>query len=128
MIKSALKDDNEDLLHDLLLLFIGDQTPTSPSTVDVSGLKTIKLDPIEVYKFLNNINQDFAIKYMESICFKSELGTKQRDIHNRIVYAYCDRLKQLFTELKELIKTKQNEQQTIYQGMINRNKIILMRS
>jgi len=122
MIKTALEEkNNEGLLHDILILFIGEPIPTSPSTIDAPGPKTLKLDPIVVYEFLKDINQDFAIRYLENICLKPELGVKQRDIQNRIVYAYCDRLKQLASELKLLIKAKQqemrNDQQDTYQGI-----------
>jgi hypothetical protein len=122
MIKTALEEkNNEGLLHDILILFIGEPIPTSPSTIDAPGQKTLKLDPIAVYEFLKDINQDFAIRYLENICLKPELGVKQRDIQNRIVYAYCDRLKQLASELKLLIKAKQqemrNDQQDTYQGI-----------
>jgi hypothetical protein len=59
---------------------------------------------------------------LENICFKSELGVKQRDIHNRIVYAYCDRLKKLSNELKQMIKAQQpgikNDRKDIYQGIL----------
>jgi len=123
MIKTALEEkNNEDLLYDILILFIGEPTSTSPSTIDAPGQKTLKLDPIAVYEFLKDINQDFAIRYLENICLKPELGVKQRDIQNRIVYAYCDRLKQLASELKLLIKAKQqemrNDQQDTYQGIL----------
>ncbi|CAF4337579.1 unnamed protein product, partial [Rotaria sordida] len=69
MIKSALKEiNNENILHDILILFVGESTPTSPSppTIDTSNMGTIKLNPIEVYGFLKEINQDFAIKYLET--------------------------------------------------------------
>ncbi len=115
MIKSALEEaNNENILHDILILFIGESMPTSPSTIDIPQLRTIKLDPIKVYEFLKDINQDFSIKYLENICLKPELGTKQRDIHNRIVYAYCDRIKQLSKELRPMIKANQQE---IYTGI-----------
>lgn len=96
MIKSALEEaNNSEILHDILVLFIGEITPVSPSADDASTTGTIKLEPTDVYEFLNKINQDFAVRYLENICLKPELGTKQRDIHNRLVYAYCDRIKQL---------------------------------
>ncbi|CAF4650581.1 unnamed protein product [Rotaria sp. Silwood1] len=112
MIKSALEEtNNENILHDILILFVGEATPASPSpsTMDISNTGAIKLNPIEVYGFLKDINQDFAIKYLETICLKPELGSKQRDIHNRLVYAYCDRIKQLSNEFKPMIKAKQQE-------------------
>ena len=110
MIKSALEEENnEDILHDILILFVGEAIPTSPLAVETPGIRTIKLEPIKVYEFLNAINQDFAVRYLENICLKPELGIKQRDIHNRVVYAYCDRLKQLSNELKPMIKAKQQE-------------------
>ncbi|CAF1196424.1 unnamed protein product [Rotaria sordida] len=122
MIKSALKEiNNENILHDILILFVGESTPTSPSppTIDTSNMGTIKLNPIEVYGFLKEINQDFAIKYLETICLKPELGSKQRDIHNRLVYAYCDRIKQLSNVFKPMIKAKQrainDKQQNTYE-------------
>jgi tetratricopeptide (TPR) repeat protein len=113
MIKSALEEtNNEDILHDILTLFIGEPVPTLP--MDTSGIKTIKLDPVEVYEFLKKINEDFAIKYMENICLKPELGPKQRDIHNRVVYAYCDRIKKLSKELKPMMTAKQQQQKQVY--------------
>jgi hypothetical protein len=117
ILKTALEEKNNEDLNDILILFVGEPTPTSPSTLDAPNSRTIKLDPIEVYGFLKDINQDFAIRYMENICFKAELGPKQRDIHNRIVYAYCDRLKHLSNELKRLIKENKNNQQDIYEGI-----------
>ena len=89
--------------------------------MDISITQTIKLDPIKVDEFLKEINRDFAIRYLEHICLKPELGSKQRDIHNRIVYAYCDRMKQLANELRLMLKEKQNDtqqyQQSLYQGI-----------
>lgn len=123
MIKSALEEaNNSEILHDILVLFIGEITPVSPSADDASTTGTIKLEPTDVYEFLNKINQDFAVRYLENICLKPELGTKQRDIHNRLVYAYCDRIKQLSVELQPMIKAKQQEtkknsqEAEIYQG------------
>ena len=115
MIKSALEEtDNERILYDILLLFVGEPGPTSSSTMDVSLTRTIKLDPIRVYEFLNSINQDYAIRYMEHICLKPELGPKQREIHNRMVYAYCDRIKQLSDQWNSMKKASPKE---IYVGM-----------
>ncbi|CAF3581543.1 unnamed protein product [Adineta steineri] len=106
MIQSALHEpDNDKILHEILTLFIGESTPTT----DTSQIQTIKLEPMEVYKFLNEIDQDFAIRYMEHICLKPELGSKQRDIHNRLVYAYSERIKQLSDKLKPMIKANQQE-------------------
>ncbi|CAF3476352.1 unnamed protein product, partial [Rotaria sp. Silwood2] len=60
--------------------------------------------------------------------------SKQRDIHNRLVYAYCDRIKQLSNEFKPMIKAKQqkvkSDQQQIYEGIfyfINTRKKIYKR-
>lgn len=120
MLITALQDKNDDLLHDILILFVGEPTPTSPSTIDTPGVRVIKFDPIEVNKFLKEINQDYAIRYLENICLKPELGNKQREIHNLLVYAYCDRIKQLSNEVKKMNKEKQREskieQQDTYQG------------
>jgi hypothetical protein len=122
MIKEALANDkDEDLKHDILTLFIGEPTPSSPSVMDTPGQRTIKLDPIAVYDFLRSENQDFAIRYLEQICFRPELGPKQRDIHNKMVYAYCDRLKYLSDTLREVIKDKQPD--TIH-GIIDFHRII----
>ncbi|CAF1055925.1 unnamed protein product [Adineta steineri] len=110
MIQSALHEpDNENILHEILTLFIGESVPTSPSTTDISQIRTIKLEPMEVYKFLNVIDQDFAIRYMEHICLKPELASKKRDIHNRLVYAYSERIKQLSDKLEPMIKANQQE-------------------
>ncbi len=115
MIKTAFEGKkDEDLIHEILTLFIGEQTPTSPSTIDSTGQRSIKLDPIAIYEFLKKNNRDFAVKYLDHICFRPELGPKQREIHNQIVYAYCDRLKELANELKRLIR---NSQQEVYQGI-----------
>lgn len=120
MLKTALVEKDNELLADILTLFIGESSPTSPSTSDASDLQTIKLDPLNVYELLKEINQDFSIKYLENICLKPELGTKKRDVHNLLVYAYCDRIKRLSTELKPLIKEEKrqtkNDQQYTYQG------------
>ncbi|CAF4063246.1 unnamed protein product, partial [Rotaria magnacalcarata] len=104
MLKSALHEkNNRDILQDILTLFVGETAPTSPlATMDIY-LRIIKLDPIQVYEFLEKIDQDFSIKYLEMICLKPELGTKQRDIHNRLVYAYCARIKQLSDQFKPMI-------------------------
>lgn len=117
MIKYAFEDKDNDLLREILTLFIGEPTPTSPSVMDTPGQRTIKLDPIKVHDFFDGINQDFAMKYLESIRFKSELGPKQREIHNRLVFAYCDRLKQLSKRLRALTEPNtNNNRQGIYQG------------
>ena len=114
MIKTALEDrKDEERLRDILTLFTGEQIPTSPSTIETPGPQTMKLDPIVVYEFLKKLNRDFAVRYLDQICFRPELGPKQREIHNQIVYACCDRLKELANELKRLIR---NSQQEIHQG------------
>lgn len=101
MLQSTFEGErDEDLLHEIMTLFIGEQTPISPSSFDTPGIKTIKLDPIAVHDFLHSINEDFGVRYLESIRFKSELGPKQREIHNRLVFAYCDRLKELAPKVK----------------------------
>lgn len=121
MFKAALEEkNNEDILHDILILFVGESLPVSPlATVEHYG-RTIKLDPVRVYEFLKKVNQDFAIKYLENICLKPELGSKQRDIHNRLVYAYCDRIKQLTNQYKPLMKANQkdiqNNSQKTFEG------------
>ncbi|CAF1127079.1 unnamed protein product [Rotaria sordida] len=112
MIKSALeKTKNENILHDILILFVGESISTSPSppTMDMSNAETIKFNPIEVYEFLKDINQDFPIKYLETICLKPELDSKQRDICNLLIYAYQDRIKQLSNESEPMIEAKQQE-------------------
>ena len=72
---------------------------------------------------MNKINEDFAIRYLVNICLKPELGNKQRDIHNRLVYAYCNRIKQLSNEMKPMIKAKQQEMKNkkpeVFTGNIN---------
>ena len=114
ILKTALENKKDDeLLHDILTLFTGESSGITSSGSDTPGIRIIKFDPIQIYDFLKKINEDFAIKYLVRICLKPELGTKQRDIHNRLVFAYCDRIKQLATELKPLIKGKQ---QDTYQG------------
>ncbi|CAF2680927.1 unnamed protein product [Rotaria sp. Silwood2] len=112
MIKFALEETkNENILHDILILFVGKSIPTSPSlsTMDMSNAETIKFNPIEVYEFLKDINQDFAIKYLETICLKPELNSKQRDICNLLIYEYHDRIKQLSNESEPMIEAKQQE-------------------
>ncbi|CAF3723174.1 unnamed protein product [Rotaria sp. Silwood1] len=93
------------------MLFIGESITTSrsPSTMDMSSAETIKFNPIEVYEFLKDINQDFPIKYLETSCLKSELDSKQRDICNLLIYAYQDRIKQLSNESEPMIEAKQQE-------------------
>ncbi len=98
IIKSALGEKNNEVLNNILILFIGE--PTLPSTIDVLGPQTIKLDPIKVYGFLKDINQDFARRYLENIGLKLKPGDKQQDINERIHSAYYDRLKPLFNERK----------------------------
>ena len=110
IIKSALEEkNNENILNDILIVFVGESTVTSPTPIDTPEIRTIKLDPIKVYDFLKEVNEDFAIRYLENICLKPELAFKQRDIHNRIVYAYCDRIKKLSNKLKPMIKSKQQK-------------------
>lgn len=114
MIKAAMEEsNNDDILYDILMLFVGEPGPTSPSVMDPSQARAGRLDPIRVYDFLNNINQDFAIRYLEHICLKPELGAAQRDIHNRMVYAYCDRIKQLSDQWNSMKKATPKE---VYAG------------
>lgn len=111
MLKTALAEkSNLELLHNILTLFVGDITPISPSAGETPSIRTIKLDPLQVFEFLKSIDQDFSILYMENICLKPELGLKQREIQNQLVYAYCDRIKQLSKALRPMIKS--NQQQT----------------
>ena len=101
MLQSAFEGErDEDLLHEIMTLFIGESTPIYPSNFDAFATQTIKLDPIAVHDFLQSINEDFGVRYLESIRFKSELGSKQREILNRLVFAYCYRLKKLAPKVK----------------------------
>ena len=115
MIKSAVANpDDTRLFHDILQLFVGESVPISSATIDPSQVTAIKFDPIQVYDFLKDIDEDFAIRYLERICLKPELGENRQSIHNRLVYAYCNRIKQLTEKLQPLIKA--NRQET-YAGM-----------
>jgi len=110
MLKSALEEkNNEDLLCDILILFIGKPIPASTSAIDALGSRTIKLDPIEVYTFLKDINQDFATLYLENVCSKPGMGAQQLDIHDRLDHAYCDQLKILCNQLKRSTESKQQK-------------------
>lgn len=101
LIESALEGErDEELLHEIMILFIGESTSSSASNFETPNVKTMRLDPITVHDFLQNINEDFGVKYLESIRFKTELGLKQREIHNRLVFAYCDRLKGLAQKIQ----------------------------
>lgn len=115
MIESSL--NQKEKLFDILRLFIGEPTSASPSSTDATPLGTFKLNPIEVYEFLKSISVDFSILYLENICFKPELGPKQREIHNRLVYAYCDQIKSLSKKFRPMIKDK--KQTEIFQGKSN---------
>ncbi|CAF3715460.1 unnamed protein product [Rotaria sp. Silwood1] len=77
--------------------------------MDMSNAETIKFNPIEVYEFLKDINQDFSIKYLETTCLKPDLDSKQCDICNLLIYAYQDRIKQLSNESERMIKARQQE-------------------
>ena len=110
MLTAALEEkNNQDILHDILTLFVGEITPISPSLSETPSIRTIKLDPLEVFQFLRTIEQDFSILYLENICMRPELALKQREIQNRLVYAYCDRIKQLSKELRPMIKSNQQK-------------------
>lgn len=113
MIKSALENHTDkSILDNVLQIFIGESTPLSSSTTDTTQIGTIKFDPIQVYEFLKDINEDYAIRYFERICLKPELAPKRRDVHNRMVYAYCDRIKQLSEQLRPIIKANRQETYT----------------
>jgi hypothetical protein len=122
IITAAVQEaDDEELIRDILTLFVGDATPTTPSIMDTPGVRTIKLDCVQVYGFLKEIDDDLAIRYMENIRTKPELGLRRRDIHNRLVFAYCDRIKQLDSKMKTMLKATQetndnDEQQQIFRG------------
>ena len=108
MIKTALEAErDDDRLKDILVLFVGEPIPTSPSMMEMPGQRVIKLDPAAIFDFLKSFDEDFAVKYLEEICLKADLGPKQREIHNRLVFAYCDRLKYLSKELKRSLKDRQ---------------------
>lgn len=115
IIKSALeKQNNEDLLHDILILLIGD--PTSPSMIDTCGLQIIKYDPTQVYAFLKDINQDFALQYLKHTGQKSELDIEQRNIltnYNQLEIL-PDVLEQLITVNPQ---EHENNQEDTDQGM-----------
>jgi hypothetical protein len=123
MIQYALNDGNKkDTLLDILKLFIGEPLSMSVSSIDTPAIQTIRLDPIQVHEFLNGIDQDFAVAYVEHICLKPELGIKQRDIHNRLVYAYCDRIKCLSKQVRTMMKdqaqsNRYEKNDDVYQGI-----------
>jgi len=101
ILRSTLEKTNEtDLLHDILMLFTGDPSAIPSSPLDTPAIRTLKLDPIEVHEFLRRIDQDFSIRYLDTICLKPELGFRQSEVQNRLVFAYCDRIKELSKKIR----------------------------
>lgn len=115
ILRSALeKNDDVDLLHDILILFTGDPSPVPSSPLDTPAIRTLKLDAHPVYEFLKSIDEDFSIRYLDMICLKPELGLGKKDIHNLLVFAYCNRIKDLSQKIRTISnnKTQSDDERT----------------
>ena len=89
MLEKALGETrNEELLYDILILFIGDLTPSS--IMNVSHQKIVKFDPRQVYVFLQKINKGFAKQYLTYLSTELQFSIRQQDVNNVTYYDSCD--------------------------------------
>lgn len=70
IIISALQQNNDKLLHEIVMLFIEESTQNSSSTEQ----SVMRFDPNAVYDFLKALNENLTIRYLQSVL--SVLWTK----------------------------------------------------
>ncbi|CAF0741235.1 unnamed protein product [Didymodactylos carnosus] len=116
ILKVAINDNNEQLKQQILNVLADETQDTSNNNLQTSPpmtapIRSSKLDCLKICEFLNEINPDFYIMYLDHIKFRDDIESHRREIHNQLVYAYCKHIKQLTEKLKPLEKT--NEEQKI---------------
>ena len=116
IIKLTLQDPiNEELLKKILKCFIGEFISTEPSI--------IPFNPMKVYYFLKNSNEDLAIRYVKRILPKLKHIVTQQSTNNETQSDYSDEYQRLSEVLNQWTKANevnsQNNQLDNLQGVFH---------
>lgn len=107
IVKSALQQRNEELLTDLLTLFIGELVSSSPEQL------TIRFDPMAVSNFLKDLNLDFAIRHLQNVLLilQAKSSAAQRVSDHAATSLYYSQHQELSGQLNRLTQAKQSNYQ-----------------